>query len=122
MRPFGITSAPLLFDPPVVDFDLQGLRLEIGGKPREEPCWLPERPSSLPHLEGIPILIVTGEASYHSAYDHCTSGFLSAAGAKNTWLRLGVVGIHGNGHMMMIEKNNNEVAGAIYRWLIKSAS
>jgi hypothetical protein len=32
-------------------------------------------------------------------------------------LRLGEAGIHGNGHMMMLEKNSDIVAGALVRWL-----
>jgi hypothetical protein len=30
------------------------------------------------------------------------------------------VGIHGNGHMMMLEKNNLEIAAVMSRWLAKT--
>ena len=33
--------------------------------------------------------------------------------------RLGEIGIHGNGHAMMLEKNNVEVAAAITDWIVK---
>ena len=35
----------------------------------------------------------------------------------NTLIRLADVGMHGNGHMMMIEKNNAAIAGVIAQWL-----
>ena len=58
-------------------------------------------------------MILTSEASFRATYDHCTSNFLTQAGVPNTHLRLERVGIHGNGHMMMLEKNNLEIAGVI---------
>jgi hypothetical protein len=35
----------------------------------------------------------------------------------NDFVRLEAIGIHGNGHMMMIEKNNLQVAEVIAKWL-----
>jgi hypothetical protein len=61
--------------------------------------------------------VVTGEASYHAPYDHCTAGFLAQAGVANTHLRLEDQGIHGNGHMLMIEKNSREIAALIAKWI-----
>ena len=71
----------------------------------------------MPNLKGIPILIVTAEASYHAPYDHCTSLFLKQAGVEHTFVRLADVGIRGNGHMVMLEKNNLEIAQYLDRWL-----
>ena len=71
----------------------------------------------VPNLVGIPIVIVTGEASYHAAYDHCTSAYLTQAGVANDHMRLEAKGIRGNGHGMPGEKNNLVVAGAIKDWL-----
>jgi hypothetical protein len=34
-------------------------------------------------------------------------------------LRLADLGIHGNGHAMMLEKNNAEIAAVITDWIIK---
>ena len=39
---------------------------------------------------------------------------------QNGKLRLENVGIKGNGHMMMIEKNNLEIADFIDRWIVKT--
>jgi hypothetical protein len=63
---------------------------------------------------------VTSEASYHSAYDHCTVKYLEQAGVHVTWIKLADVGIHGNGHMMMLEKNNSEIAAVMSRWIGKT--
>ena len=71
----------------------------------------------LANLAGIPILILASEASYHAPYDHCTARFLSRAGVPNQFVRLAEVGIRGNGHMMMLEKNSAEIAGWLDRWV-----
>jgi pimeloyl-ACP methyl ester carboxylesterase len=71
----------------------------------------------LTQLKGKPILIVSSHASYHVPYDHCTSKFLSDAGVSNTYVRLPDVGIKGNGHMMMLEKNNLEIAQFLTNWI-----
>jgi hypothetical protein len=41
---------------------------------------------------------------------------------KVTALRLGDHGIHGNAHMIMLEKNNLQVAGLITEWLARTVS
>jgi hypothetical protein len=43
--------------------------------------------------------------------------YLTKAGVKNTHLRLPDAGIHGNGHMMMLEKNSDAIAKAMADWL-----
>jgi hypothetical protein len=60
---------------------------------------------------------VTAEASYRAVYDHGTSNYLTQAGVSNTFSRLESVGIHGNGHMVMLEKNNLAVAALLQKWL-----
>jgi hypothetical protein len=60
---------------------------------------------------------VTAEASYHSVYDHCTLKYLMQAGVKATGMRLADHDAHGNGHMVMIEKNNLQIAGLLADWL-----
>ena len=39
--------------------------------------------------------------------------YLAQARVKTDLIRLQEKGIHGNGHLMMIEKNNLEVAGVV---------
>ena len=73
----------------------------------------------LPNLQKLPLLILTAEASYHAPYDHCTVKYLEQAGVHPTWIKLADAGIHGNGHMMMLEKNNLEIAALMSKWLDK---
>jgi hypothetical protein len=57
------------------------------------------------------------EASYHASYDHCTVRYLRQAGVPVTFMPLTKGNIHGNGHMMMLEKNSDEIAAAMLSWL-----
>ncbi len=118
-RVWGITRLPLNFNPPAQQ--PQDLKLVRQAKPDAEnlvKCWVQPSPArELPQLKGKPILIVSSHASYHVPYDHCTSKFLSDAGVSNTYVRLPDVGIMGNGHMMMLEKNNLEIAQFLIKWI-----
>ena len=49
-----------------------------------------------------------------------TAAYLTQAGVRNDFVRLPNLGIRGNGHMMMLEKNSDEIAGVIERWLKKT--
>jgi pimeloyl-ACP methyl ester carboxylesterase len=81
-------------------------------------CWLQGGAvHTLPWLDGTPIVIITGEASYHATYDYCTPDFLDQAGVTNEFVYLPTVGIHGNGHMLMLERNNLEIAEFLRDWL-----
>jgi hypothetical protein len=42
---------------------------------------------------------------------------LTQAGVANTHLRLDSIGIRGNAHFSMVEKNNLEIAAAIEKWI-----
>ena len=64
--------------------------------------------------------MLTGEASFHAPTDHCYPKLLDQAGVHITWIKLADIGIHGNGHAMMLEKNNLEIADVIYKWLAKT--
>jgi uncharacterized metal-binding protein len=64
--------------------------------------------------------VLTTEASYHAPYDHCTVKYLQQAGVKPTFIRLVELGIKGNSHVMMLEKNNREIAAVIAQWLGKT--
>jgi hypothetical protein len=86
-------------------------------------CWLQKTPArQLSTLQKAPIVVITGEVSFHAAYEHCTIKYLKQAGVNPTWMDLGRQGVHGNGHMMMLEKNSDQIADLIVRWLGKSVS
>lgn len=42
---------------------------------------------------------------------------LEAAGTDYTWMSLPDMGIKGNSHMLMMDNNNDEIAGLVFRWL-----
>ncbi len=118
-RAWGITRVPLSFDPPASEPSQLGMvRENIPDNPNEVLCWLQASPArQLPRLKGIPIAIVTGEASFRATYDHCTAKFLTQAGVKNAHIRLENENVHGNGHMMMLEKNSSQIAQVLIRWI-----
>ena len=123
-RPWGLADIPLTYDPPAREaVELRPEREEVADGRDLVTCWRQPSPARrLPRLQGIPILLVTAEASYHAAYDHCTSKYLTQAGVVHTFARLEAAGIHGNGHMMMLEKNNLEVAAYLEKWLAANVS
>jgi hypothetical protein len=45
--------------------------------------------------------------------------YLKQAGVDVDFVRLADIGLHGNGHMMMMEKNSDAIAQVIIEWLDK---
>ena len=119
-RPYGISRVPLHFEPPVSSpTDLTIVQADQPARPDVIRCWLQAEPArQLPNLAKVPAVIVTGEASFRATMDDCTGAFLTQAGAKPDRLALAEHGIHGNGHMMMLETNNQQVADAIIEWIV----
>ena len=119
VRAWGIAYAKLHFDPPVEQPASLAPGLDTADDgPDMERCWLPTGAKrTLPGLQRMPILILSSEASYHAQYDQCTVRFLMRNGVQPDFVRLSDIGIHGNGHMMMIEKNNEQVAKVLTDWL-----
>ncbi|MEA2937480.1 MAG: hypothetical protein QOC56_984 [Alphaproteobacteria bacterium] len=118
-KAYGLGEVPLGYDPPVsASSKLEFVRQDKSDKPDYARCWLQKEPArKLPNVAKVPTLIVISEASYHASYDHCTAAYLTQAGVKNTVIRLPEVGVHGNGHMMMLEKNNMAIAAVMAGWL-----
>ena len=117
-RSWGIAFDHLTCDPPITSPDTFAFEQEAAPQgPDLHPCFFPKTPHKLVNLAGIPIMILTGEASYHAPYDHCTAQFLTRSGVANDFIQLADKGIHGNGHMLMLEKNNLEIAAVIADWI-----
>jgi pimeloyl-ACP methyl ester carboxylesterase len=119
-KPYGLTSPPLTYAPPVKD--PSELKFVRQAKPEASDlvrCWKQAEPArTLVNLQQIPVLVVQAEASYHASYDHCTVAYLRQAGVSRLrFVRLADVGIRGNGHMLMLEKNNMEIAAIVDEWL-----
>ncbi|MBP2494111.1 pimeloyl-ACP methyl ester carboxylesterase [Methylobacterium sp. PvP062] len=125
-RAYGLTRMPLTFDPPVkAPEDLTVAQQAKGSESRPDRaadgrirCWLQGEPvRTLPNLARVPAVVVTAEASFHATYDDCTVAFLTQAGARPDVVRLADQGLHGNGHMMMLETNSDAVADVLAGWL-----
>ncbi len=115
----GLGDIPIAYDPPLGgDQKLAFVRAEAPARPDLVRCWRQQEPARrLPNLAKIPVLIVTSEASYHAPYDDCTAAYLTQAGVPVRHVHLADLGIRGNGHMMMIEKNNQAIAAVLLDWL-----
>ncbi len=121
-RPWGLSATPLTYSPPAASAsDLAIVRQDQSDAPDLSRCWLQKSPArELTNLQRVPVLVVTSEASFHTAYDHCTVKYLQQAGVHVTFIKLAEIGIHGNGHMMMLEKNNSEIAAVMSKWIEKT--
>jgi len=120
---YGITDVPLTYDPPVTDAsELTIVQQEKADGPGlVRGCLQAEPARRLPNLAKVPILVVTAEASYHAPYDHCTVNYLRQAGVEAHWMKLAEHGLHGNSHVLMMEKNSKEIADLIIAWTDRAA-
>jgi pimeloyl-ACP methyl ester carboxylesterase len=120
-RAWGPTDIAITYDPPVTDPSEIAVEREGAEAPDLFACWMQKTPArQLVNLKNIPVMIMAAEASYHQVYDHCTAKYLNQAGVKAEYIPLQDKGIHGNGHMVMIEKNNLEIARLLDEWMQKN--
>ncbi|KAK9589574.1 hypothetical protein V6Z98_008260 [Aspergillus fumigatus] len=120
-RPYGLTDIPITYSPPATDPDADFVKQTITSNSSAiSDCVIQADdppPRQLANLSKIRTLVVTAEASYHATHDWCTARFLKQAGVPTKHLQLREVGIHGNGHMMFLEKNSDQVVRAIHNWI-----
>jgi len=121
-RAWGITTTAVAYEPAAAaPSDLQ-IEFDNRAEPGRVGCYRQKAPArKLKNLQDIPVLVLTGEASYHDVYDHCTVQWLIQAGVKTDHVELEKAGLPGNGHMMMLEKNSRDIAKYIGSWLTKNA-
>ena len=121
-RAWGPTDIAITYDPPVKDpSEIAVERDAKADGPDLFVCWMQKAPArQLVNLRNIPVMVMSAEASYHQVYDHCTAKYLAQAGIKTEHIRLQDKGIHGNGHMVMIEKNNLDIAHVVDEWIVKN--
>ncbi|MET7773683.1 alpha/beta fold hydrolase [Nocardia sp. NPDC005366] len=112
---YGLTSAPLTFDPPVENPDELNPVIVDEGPPGPLDLLLPEPRRALPNLARFPIAVLTAEASVFRLWDQLLVAFLAAAGCQPELVRLEDHGVHGNAHGFMQEANSDEGALAS-RW------
>lgn len=102
---WGLTAAPMEFDPPRASAE-------------EAKAAAPET-LRVPSLARLSVALVTGEASVFATFAPSILDFLTHAGADVDHLHLPALGIRGNGHGMIYEKNSDEVIGIVLAWLDK---
>ncbi len=115
----GLGDVQLTWEPPLKPGEtLQWIKDEKALRPDCVTCWQQQTPArQLVNLAKVKIVMLTAEASYHAPYDHCTTQFLEQAGVSLDHIYLADRGIKGTGHMLMIEKNSDEIAGVVHEWL-----
>ena len=119
-KPWGFTRTPLTSIRRLHAADLDLVQQEKADAPDLVRCWRQKEPArKLVNFKAIPVLLMVGEASFQAPTAHCNAAFLKQAGVQHDFVRLADVGIHGNGHFLMLEKNNLEVAAVIADWLNK---
>jgi len=118
---WGMSTIPVTYDPPASDPSEIKLKRIESPEPGVNAYQLQEEPArKLKNLQNIPIVIVTAEASFASPGNPGGVAYFKQAGCKAEEMRLVTLGIHGNGHMMMVEKNNREVLKPILEWVAKN--
>jgi pimeloyl-ACP methyl ester carboxylesterase len=118
---YGIASVALTYDPPVTDPDVDLVRAEVKAPAAQLIDCSIQAPSPPPrqlvNLRDIPVVVITAPASYHAQYDWAIVEYLKQAGVQAEHIKLEEQGILGNGHMMFMEKNSDEVAAEVVRWI-----
>jgi len=119
---WGLTSLPLHYDPPVNDpAELRPMLEEKADDPDTVPCYIQQEPAhKLVNMKDIPVLDVSTQASYHRIFDSCIPKWLNQAGVKTQYVKLEDVGITGNEHELMLDKNSDEIAKFFVQWLDKN--
>ena len=116
-------AIPLSFDPPIVSVSDLALEpfpdppgVELGGLARLPRVIQQEPPRRLTALARVPIAFVTSDDPAFGALNASSIAFLRQAGCEVDELRLADLGIHGNGHFMPLEDNNDEVLRVVLDW------
>ncbi|KAF9554875.1 alpha/beta-hydrolase [Agrocybe pediades] len=118
-RAYGVSEVPLTFSPAISNAsDLQTQVLFTSTSEGYTCIGQADPARKLVNVSKVPVLVVTSESGYHTTYDWCTVDFLRKAGVGVDHITLPNVGIHGNGHMMFMEKNNIQIADQVVnKWL-----
>jgi pimeloyl-ACP methyl ester carboxylesterase len=121
-RPYGLTNIPLTYSPAVTSPADLVQHVLVSNSSLFSNCVIQAdspAPRKLVNLAKVPVLVMTTESSYHAPYDWCTVEFLKQAGVPAEHLQLANVGIHGNGHLVFMEKNSLQVAAVLRKWMEK---
>ncbi len=120
---WGLTASPMTYDPPVTDLSQFRLVDQAAPPDSPRPVVSPFKLQAEParkwkNLQGIPIAWMTSEFGGGGS-PVSNVAFLKQVGCSAEMLRLRDYGIHGNGNLMLMEKNNHEVFAVLQEWLNK---
>src|SRR6185295_353558 len=119
---WGVTGSPITYEPAITNpSELQTVLEQKTPEAGKVACYVQTAPArKLKNLQTIPVLFLSGEGGYHREYDHCLAKWLNQAGVKTEYVEIEKVGLTGNGHVMMLEKNSAEIAKYMGSWLTKT--
>jgi hypothetical protein len=63
------------------------------------------------------VLAISANGTYHRVFDGCIPKFMKQAGVPAEFVRLEDVGARGNSHMMMSERNSDDVIEFVIDWI-----
>jgi len=120
---WGMSSIPVTYDPPVADPSEIKTHWVASPEPGVNGYFLQSEPAKkLPNLRNTKVVFVTADSSFASPGNPGGAAFLKQAGVQAEELRMGALGIKGNGHMMMVEKNSRQVLQPIIDWMTKNVT
>src|SRR6185436_4838638 len=118
---WGVANSPITYEPAAAAASDLHTLLDEKKEPGKVACYVQREPArKLKNLQNIPVLFLNGEGGYHRVYDHCLAKWLNQAGVKTEYVEMEKVGLAGNGHMMMLEKNSADIAKYMGSWLSKA--
>ena len=122
LKRYGLADNPMVYAPAVTpESPLAFVQQDKAEAPDLVKCWRQKEPArKLVAVGDRPILYLAAEASFYAPYNHCTVGYLKQAGVDISYVKLADIGLRGNGHMMMMEKNSDAIAQVIVEWLDKN--
>jgi hypothetical protein len=114
-RPWGLSNIPLDYSPAISNYTSLNTTTVGVDTPANRSCILQQGSPiyTLPNIAKVPYVLITGQASPHITYDHCTIAYLNQCGVATNWIKLGDLGIDGNAHFMFLEKNNLQIAAVV---------
>ena len=120
---WGMSSIPVTYEPPVSDPAEIKTQWVATPEPGIAGYFLQTEPARrLPNLRNTRVVFVTADSSFASPGNPGGVAFLKQAGVQAEELRLSNLGIKGNGHMMMVEKNSRQVLQPIIDWIGKNVT
>jgi pimeloyl-ACP methyl ester carboxylesterase len=116
---WGLTNMRFEYDPPANSpAEIQVALEEKSDRPDEVRCWMQVEPArKLARWQDKRVLAISANGTYHRVYDPCIPKFLNQAGVRTDFVRLEEEGMSGNSHMMMLERNSDDIIEFVIDWI-----